>query len=113
MDLNPKTIRIRQLNDMLRKWPLPPLGEMLITPGIMALTAKERVQVLHKVVEFDAFTEDNDPHGEHDFGAFDHAGTKYFWKIDYYDLKLEYHSPDPSDPAVTRRVLTVMQASEY
>ncbi|TCQ16383.1 DUF3768 domain-containing protein [Rhizobium sp. PP-CC-3G-465] len=113
MALDLETTRIRQLNDMLRKWPFPPLGEMLVTTGIMALSAQDRVDVLRKVAAFDAFTEDNDPHGEHDFGAFEHNGTRYFWKIDYYDLKREYHSPNPSDPEVTRRVLTVMHASEY
>jgi hypothetical protein len=28
---------------------------------------------------FDAFTEDDDPWGEHDFGAFDHEGERIFW----------------------------------
>ena len=62
---------------------------------------------------FDAFTEDNDPHGEHDFGAFDHAGHRIFWKIDYYDQSLEFGSENPADPAKTTRVLTIMLADEY
>lgn len=105
--------RIRQLNDMLRGLPLPPLGQLVLTAGVTALAADDLAAVLDQVCGFDAFTPDNDPYGEHDFGAFDHAGTRYFWKIDYYDLAMEMHSPDPADPTVTRRVLTVMRANEY
>jgi hypothetical protein len=55
----------------------------------------------------------NDPYGERDFGAFELAGEKLIWKIDYYDRMLRDASPDPADPAVTRRVLTLMLASDY
>jgi hypothetical protein len=36
-----------------------------------------------------------------------------FFKIEYFDRDLKYHSPDPTDPAVTMRVITVMLAEEY
>jgi hypothetical protein len=66
-----------------------------------------------KVETFDLFTQDNDPYGERDFGAFEHNGARIFWKIDYYDLTMTNGSEDPSDPKQTVRVLTIMLASEY
>ena len=55
----------------------------------------------------------NDPHKEHDFGSFEIAGRKFFFKLDYYDLAMEFGSEDPADPAKTMRVLTIMLAEEY
>ena len=70
-------------------------------------------RILHLVKRFDDFSKRNDPFGEHDFGAIEYEGNTVFWKIDYYDLDLMNHSPDPSDPHVTRRVLTIMLGEEY
>src|SRR5664280_3436939 len=56
---------------------------------------------------------EGDPHEEHDFGSFQADGQTIFFKIDYFDKNLTYHSPDPSDPAVTERVITIMLADEY
>ena len=69
--------------------------------------------ILDLVKRFDDFSERNDPFGEHDFGAIEYEGNTVFWKIDYYDLDLMNHSPDPSDPHVTRRVLTIMLGEDY
>jgi len=69
--------------------------------------------IVERVRTFDDFSDDNDPYGEHDFGAFEQDGDKIFWKIDYYDRQLTQGSPDPTDPKLTTRVLTVMLASEY
>ncbi len=68
---------------------------------------------LQAVQDYSTFTEENDPYGEHDFGAFDLDGVRLYWKIDYYDLDLKCGSPDPADETVTRRVLTVLLADEY
>ena len=103
--------RIRALNDAFRCTFVG--GAVMITAGVEALPAEQRRSLLEKVRAFDVFTDDNDPHGEHDFGAVGEGGLRYFWKIEYYDRATEFGSPDPADPAVTTRVLTIMRADEY
>jgi hypothetical protein len=106
-----KTDAIRDLNDAFRRTFIG--GAVVITSGVEAMPTDQRRSLLQKVRAFDAFTGDNDPHGEHDFGAIEESGVRCFWKIDYYDRKTEMGSPDPADPSVTTRVLTVMLAEEY
>ena len=87
--------------------------KLMVTRGIDLLGAEAVDCILDLVKRFDDFSERNDPFGEHDFGAIEYEGNTVFWKIDYYDLDLMHHSPDPSDPHVTRRVLTIMLGEEY
>jgi hypothetical protein len=103
--------RVRQLNDSFRRSFVG--GVVVVTAGVEALPRERRGLLIAKVREFDAFTEDNDPYGEHDFGVVEDGDVRCFWKIDYYDSEMELTSPDPSDPAVTTRVLTIMLADEY
>jgi hypothetical protein len=84
---------------------------VLITPGVRALDATAAILAL--VQQYSDFTPDNDPYAEHDFGSFSFAGETLFWKFDYYDLDLTMHSPDPAEPDVTARVLTILLGSEY
>jgi hypothetical protein len=86
---------------------------VVLTAGVDAMTADQRRSILRSIRAFDAFDEDNDPHGEHDFGAVEENDSKLFWKIDYFARAMELRSPDPADPSVTMRVLTVMLADEY
>lgn len=104
--------RIAALNDLCRK-AMGVVGVLVQTPGIAALPREDQSAIREKVETFDAFTPDNDPHGERDFGAFEHNGQRIFWKIDYYDTTLTKGSEDPSDPKQTARVLTIMLACEY
>ena len=107
----PQTDRTRALNDAFRQSFVG--GRVVITSGTTALSDADRLALFAAVKGFDAFTPDNDPYGEHDFGSIDLAGSKFYWKIDCYDLHCLGHSPDPTDPAVTTRVLTIMRAEEY
>jgi hypothetical protein len=103
--------RIRELNDDFRRTFVG--GAVMITAGVEAMPVEQRRLLLARVRAFDAFTEDNDPHGEHDFGAVDESGVRCFWKIDYYDREMTMHSADAANPAVTMRALVVMLAEEY
>jgi hypothetical protein len=103
--------RIRSLNDELRRHLLT--GLAVITPGVLALGGAAVDRIVQTIAVFDDFHHANDPHQEHDFGAFDVDGHTVFFKIDYYDRTLSAHSPDPSDPEVTERVITIMLAEEY
>jgi len=105
------TDRIRTLNDELRQHLLG--GGAVMTPGIAALGPEAVARIVQTIAVFDDFCIANDPHGEHDFGVFDFDGTRVMFKIDYYDKALTLHSPDPADPAVTERVITIMLAEEY
>ena len=105
--------RVADLNDAFRKTLDPTLGRMMLTAGVNALPSDVRAMAIRKVATFDAFGGDNDPHGEHDFGSFELAGHKFFFKLDYYDPDIEFDSDDPADPAKTMRVLTLMLAEEY
>lgn len=88
-------------------------GQILITSGVNGEGADYISNAVQAVSEFETFTQDDDPYGAHDFGMFEINGEKLFWKIDLYDESYENGSYDPSNLAVTRRVLTIMLASEY
>lgn len=87
--------------------------KLVTTAGVRALEPQQMAQLLEGVRTFDAFTEDNDPHGEHDFGDIALFDATWFWKIDCYTPDLEGGSDDPSDPDKICRVLTVLRADEY
>ena len=88
-------------------------GRIVLTAGVEAKGPAFVQRALQAVQVFSEFGEDNDPHGERDFGAFEIENEKLFWKIDLYDLAYRYGSEAPADPARTRRVLTLMLAHEY
>ncbi|MBT8454211.1 MAG: DUF3768 domain-containing protein [Deltaproteobacteria bacterium] len=107
------TEKIAHLNDKARKGLLPGSTKVLLTREVTALPEDVLERLVGAVKTFDAFSEENDPYGERDFGAVELEGERYFWKIDYYDRSLRFGAEDPSDTTETVRVLTLMHASEY
>lgn len=110
--MHPTTIAtIARLNDLLRTTFLT--GRVLMTEGIRALPEDLQSHIVEAVQTFNDFGPENDPFGEHDFGAVTVQGRKVFWKIDYYAPDMLRGSDDPADSKQTRRVLTIMLAEEY
>ena len=101
---------IARLNDELRT--TFRRGQVLVTRGVSTSPYQQEVLEAVKSYRFHG-RDENNPYGENDFGRVTVHGEDYFFKIDYYDLNLEFHSLNPSDPSVTRRVLTIMRADEY
>ena len=123
-----QTARIARLNDLARS-AMGVACTAAATVGFRSLPEADQSQVRELIETFDAFDEDNDPHGERDFGCVyqladgrwtterprlrEDERERVFWKLDYYDCDLQFGSEDAANPAVTRRVLTIMLADEY
>lgn len=123
-----QTTRIARLNDLARR-AMGVACTAVATVGFRSLPEADQSRVRELIETYDAFTDDNDPHGERDFGAVYQLGDghwtterprlrddereRVFWKLDYYDRDLQFGSEDAANPAVTRRVLTIMLADEY
>lgn len=119
---------IRRLNDAARSNP-GSASIANVTIGFQALPDTDRLGALAAIVSFSQFESGNDPYGEHDFGAVYRLESgqwtqdrprddkeiceTVFWKVDYYDASLTYGSEAPWDEQQTKRVLTIMLASEY
>ena len=102
-------MNITQKNDVLRKMiPLVPNPHrFMMTRAVSMMPEKELIDLWTKVKFFNHFTEDNDPHGEHDFLKVESNGKAFFLKIDYYDNNFQFHQEDGN------RVLTLMYDNEY
>ena len=107
-------------NDTFRRTILPsgqqtdaPQGKIVMTQGISSLGPDVQLALTQQVAVFEAFDEGSDQHGWHEMGVIEIAGTTVWFKIDLYDIKYQYGSPDPQDLVQTRRVLTLLLPSEY
>lgn len=116
--------RLQLKNDQFRQaiitHPVSTTGKYVLTRGVAVLTPYNRTRVLHAVKTDTTFTEDNDPHEEHDFGVIELLGIpKIFWKIDYFESEKMDIPEDPEwgereeDFINAYRLLTIMLADEY
>lgn len=123
-----QTGRIARLNDLARQ-AMGVACTAVATAGFRSLPDADQSCVRELIETYDAFTEDNDSYGERDFGTIYQLGDgqwtterprlredereRVFWKMDYYDCDLQFASDDAANPAITRRVLTIMLSDEY
>ena len=123
-----QTVRIARLNDLARS-AMGVACTAVATVGFRSLPEADQSCVRELIETFDVFDEDNDPHGERDFGTIyqladgrwtterprlrEDERERVFWKLDYYDRDMRFASEDAANPAVTRRVLTIMLSDEY
>lgn len=108
--------KIRDLNDRFRAGDQGVPGQILCTSGINDLIGANEsvaIELITIVRDYAAFTADNDPWGEHDFGSFRFQGETCFWKIDVMDPSMEIAALDPTDPELSWRSMTIMTAQEY
>ena len=111
-----RTAETARLNDLARTEPQRVNAAWYMTEGVSALVAEAEMrgrELVQAIAGFSEFDSDNDPFGERDFGAMTLWGRRLFWKIDYLHPEREEHSPAKWSPELTRRVLTIMLASEY
>ena len=107
---------IASQNDRFRRGDRAIPGIFVLTVGVTGLLddLRESVTAIVEVVrEFDGFPDNNDPNLRRDFAQFEFKGQSCVWKIELYDSGLAFGSLAPADPTQTRRVLTIMLASEY
>jgi len=102
---------IRSLNDQLRRSQVG--GKVMLSAGLVALFEKDLAAVVELVRAFDDFSEDNDPYGEHDFGAFEYQGQTINWKIDYHALDIQHGSENPANAAITKRVFSIRKEKQF
>jgi Protein of unknown function (DUF3768) len=111
MSAQERSTCIRELNDNFRKTFAG--GKMVMTASVAALPEMVKASALVMLSEFNNFTRENDPHGEHDFLTFEHCNRTFFWKCDYYNANMDGESEDPADSEKTIRVGTLMLAEDY
>lgn len=77
----PKIQQIAELNDAFRGGDPSVPGQRYVTAGIIHLFDQLDIPaetLIQRAAQFDDFNDDNAPHAEHDFGAFEFHGINCF-----------------------------------
>ncbi len=97
----------------------PRRGRIVFAGGLAQEDRSKQIAAAQAATLDNNFTSENDPHGEHDFGAVTVPGSssfkefKIFWKIDYYSSsEMEDGADDPS-ALQAYRVLSIFYPDDY
>jgi hypothetical protein len=93
--------KIITLNDQLRTTFNG--GRVQMSPAVGTLDPQLRGRALSALSRYNKFADG----GEHDWGVFIFAGYSFEWRIEYRAKEGIGVSPDPADPEMTFRVLTL------
>ena len=111
-----RTERIALLNDAARQG-RDRMARIVMTSGLLAELGGDAVADsimaqarLMAALRQCTFAPDSP---ERDFASMDVDGIKVLMKIDYYGTDLTFGSDDPANPAITRRVVTLMRPADY
>jgi hypothetical protein len=111
-----RTERIALLNDAARQGN-DRMARIVMTSGLLAELGGDTVAQtmmaqarLMAALRHCTFAPDSP---ERDFASMDVDGIKVLMKVDYYDTELAFGSEDPANPAMTRRVITLMRPADY
>jgi Protein of unknown function (DUF3768) len=96
-----RRVKIIELNDQLRTTFRG--GRVQMTASVYQLDARLRGRALCLLARYSKFNEES----EHDGGVFIFGGYSFEWAIEYRGKNHTGVSPDPANPEMTFRVLTL------
>lgn len=95
--------RAKRYDNFRKQMPsVSPPNRLVLTQGVSSLGFINICKVFTIVRNYNDFSPDNDPYGEHDMGFFEFQGDRMLWKIDDYNGE-----------EGLQLILTVMYAEEY
>jgi len=116
----PDTQLLRDKNDQFRHAVLtqqPVKGQLVVTRAFSALPPRTQLLLLSRFQSYDQWATDQmeSEYDEHDIGHTTLDGERYFFKIDCYadDGTMEWGSDDPTNDAITYRVMTIGHAIDF